>query len=529
MWALDRGRGDNPLAVATSFWRSSGIVRAWVILQWFAAGGANLTVLALYLSPASSFTASHPVAEMLRGAWFASILLLPPLNLLVFSRRWRSRRWLEDLILTRLTPREMAYGSVATAVGVSMIVPLGLALAHALFGLCGHLLARRVAVDYYEAYGANVPPSLLQDSIRSLSQTLEATGAQNVLLSGLLVLWAVAAVCVTLKVWFYLWSNRVLILVAGPAIFLAYFLCYLMFIGQPFDHASVGPEAPLTALYFAQYFLTGLLVLHLMVSAGRFAPTLFLRNFDLEPYIRYTIVGHEGIRWYRRELRTQVSEILRAAFPRRFRLRLAVPAGFWALYTALVCAVLPPWLFSGFAWSGLDILPMSSLMLFAFSFFLFVQTFLRKARKEKRLLIVSGAPIGTFLAVLWLPGLIYVGFFALSLVVLREADLGIWEFFGRRELTGWSMALAGLLWASAAFAIWSHIAVRGRLVALVHSGVAVACWLPMVLTVQYDDIPPPLYLAFIVLLYATPALWQSIFERTVRGLPFGEVWTAPPN
>ncbi|MBX3728376.1 MAG: hypothetical protein KF858_04255 [Candidatus Sumerlaeia bacterium] len=303
---LARGTRDNPLVVHGAPWRSGPVPCLFFFAQLIVAG--LILQAAAYLVVAAQFSL-YPFGsrEFQSGVYndigvlgtvvyvTGGILGTPfwaALNLLVFSSRWNERDRIAEMLLTRLTNREMAFGSIFWGVVAGSLVPLGCLLG-------GSILIVRLFVHQLE----NRP---------DMEQVF---GFSAVLFVGLLLL--PTGVGLAVKAWFYLMRARWPIMLLWAPFAAAYYGAtgFAWFAGMEFLDRTIGhPIDKWTMICWT--LLVGIVAATAMVrSAGRFAPSLFVRAVDMDPYRSASVLANSGLRFYRRDLRAQVREQLRAFVP----------------------------------------------------------------------------------------------------------------------------------------------------------------------------------------------------------------------
>ncbi|MBX3728375.1 MAG: hypothetical protein KF858_04250 [Candidatus Sumerlaeia bacterium] len=220
-------------------------------------------------------------------------------NLLAFSSRWSHPERLGELVLTHMTNREMAFGSIFWATVTSCIMPACAIVGGATLFLHASVLGLVFAKGNHLI----------------TVDTLTLLLAGIVIVGGLAVL---AAITTALKVWFLLRRTRWPILLLGPLAVGAWGGCASLV-----AHLGIHPIQGLVDVRL-QNLVQSLWVvavaaaatLMLLRAAGRFAPSLFVRSIDPEPYRSASVVANIMARAFDRDLRHRIRQALRKSVPR---------------------------------------------------------------------------------------------------------------------------------------------------------------------------------------------------------------------
>jgi hypothetical protein len=458
----------------------------------------------------------HAVGMVGIIAYLAGGLFGAPLsaavNLLVFSSRWNERDRIAEMLLTRLTNREMAFGSIFWGVVAGSLVPLG----------C--LLAGSIAIVRLFAYEVWLGLDME-----------EVFGFSSVLLVGLLSL--PTGVALTVKAWFHLMRARWPIVLLWAPFTVAFYgatgfawLAGMEFLertlGHPIDNWAMGCWS----------LLVGIVAAAAMVrSAGRFAPSLFVRAVDMDPYRSSSVLANSGLRFYRRELRAQVREHLRAVVPVRW---MATLVPFVLISATLVVLTSAATLRGGGIASRADA---HALVFAAAGVCTTALLFRRERRTRGKIALVSGA-----LEVSILRRLVPVHAL-FCLVMLASSVLLIGPPFWRSP-TGWLYVGAELLHQLALMAIvvlvhlsliaWSlrpdrwqrvrwattiALPLLGWCLSLRFLGPRPGRAADFWWTLGESRVGPLLAIAAVVLVFRLPHALQRLHDATTRRVPPGEV------
>ncbi|MDK2972159.1 MAG: hypothetical protein PWP23_1914 [Candidatus Sumerlaeota bacterium] len=309
LWRLLRTAAENPLVVAGSPLRLGWVALLFAVAQVLVCVGVGLLTgsgLVLCAFQAGSGDMFLPVIGRIGSnfftGWGIGLLLTSvvvalfgfPLNLLAFSNRWMTRERLEELMITRLSAREMAFGSVFWAVVIGSILPLGLVMVGGLSLVWGEQLQRL-------RWGGSLR---FNDDFR-------------LMLLVVVVFFHVVfgAACASLKVWFHLMRHKWPILLVGPLVCVAYIIAvgFLYVLGFMIVDRSVSSHLGEALAFFWVILVTVLVIVHLVHSAGKLAPSLFIRAADMEAYRVASYVANSGMRVYSRDVRRTVRAALRQA------------------------------------------------------------------------------------------------------------------------------------------------------------------------------------------------------------------------
>ncbi|MBX3728378.1 MAG: hypothetical protein KF858_04265 [Candidatus Sumerlaeia bacterium] len=324
---LLRDARQNPLVVAGAPWRLGMVPRLFWWAQVGVAGllatGMAVSLLELFfehailgrltwtLSRRISHLADEGIELIILGGILGSFVLVP-LNLLVFASRWRDPDRLPELFLTRLSRRDMAFGSIYWGALGGLLIPGASFVAGAL----------PIVLDLLPK---------VTGAIHSLWDPL--FGLVLLVIAGEVI---ASALFVTVWYWFRMRGSTWLLVVFGPllcgvgltVVFFYALAGYFLIEGLvpwPYEQLALLPW-----FVFACTMATG----HLFRAAGAFAPALFVRSLDDESHRHASVLaGMIGAR-RDRALRLTLAVQLRESVPFAWRKSVVSLLGFLALLCA---------------------------------------------------------------------------------------------------------------------------------------------------------------------------------------------------
>lgn len=486
---LFRDRRDNPVAMATLPWRGSPRRRAlfWGMLAAVAAA----SILGGWSASANSAQWDH--TDYFHVA-FAAIPFLTALSLQLFGFRHREGGSLEDLALSALTRREVAFGAVYGGVVASgwMALPVLAGSAIAAFGT-GDDLAFEFIV--------------------------------------LALLWP-AMVGVSVRAW---------ILAFGRVLYLLVYVAAFAFL---FYSIAAARQLFSTEWDVAAVVVMAILSVALLAQASKFAGLRFFAPLDWEALCRAYWLTNELVAFFEFDERRKAMRELRA----RNKAGWTAVAWGWALGAGIVT------LFVAIAWQEGSASPLKNLGLaywigspvpniLAAQFSMLLSLYIRYGSQEDRLWMAAGSIHASMGVHVFLP---VFPFFAILVVagirshMIATAPLSPWHLFGAAALT---LYFAGFNWLTLVrgprTVRWTGVVLLWFAYLLVHVGICLKMLGEHVRDVQFQRAGGPmlgkdiliaisdsqrnslvfLFLVALVLLAFWPRLCQSIHQRQLARFP----------
>jgi hypothetical protein len=323
---LLRDARQNPLAVGGAPWRLGPVPRlfwwAQVVVAGFLATGMGVSLFGAffeYVVLPGQFTSAfrREVSGLAEEGFllivFGGVLgsfVLVPLNLLVFGSRWRDADRLPELFLTRLSRRDMAFGSIYWGALGGLLIPCA-------------------------AYFAGALP-IAVDLLPKLTGVIH--GLPNPLLGFVLLIIAgeviASALFVTLWCWFRMCGSTWLLVVVGPllcVVGVAVVFFYTLAGYGLIDGLVPWPyDEPVSLLWFL--FTCTMATGQLFRAAGAFAPALFVRTLDEESHRHASVLAGMIVARRDRALRQRLAAQLRENVPIGWKRSLVCFVGLLAIF-----------------------------------------------------------------------------------------------------------------------------------------------------------------------------------------------------
>lgn len=304
---LLRSVPENPVAVHGRPWMGRGFPR---FFWWFQVAVAVVGIMVAVGAYALGRWEEGEIAFLLFVATACGTGILFPLNLLLYASPWSDRERLEEIWLTTIPPRDVAFGSVFWSVVAGMVVPAGGWLA---FLACVGLQPK----EWFFQWTEFLPFALV---------ALVASGA-----------FVAAGACISLSHWLLFQRQRWRILLLAPAtmflclVWTGTFCALLMAIVDELM-SSVRDETAFTVI------ATVLAPAFLLVAfrcGGRLAVVRYWAPLFPEPLHRFSVLDCARFVRVDPARRAWTRELLRRWIP----VRPALSLGVWIVAAAVLVVV----------------------------------------------------------------------------------------------------------------------------------------------------------------------------------------------